>query len=120
MRGHRVGQHLLHEDEAAVFLGPRLFCLSDLHNPTINLHFATLQLNGDDSGGITVADPNQLAADGVDPTGEKVRLTFTPLSATGGNPNGIGRSHPALASPFKTWLPVIDAVDLRQKGAAPM
>ena len=33
-------------------------------------------------------------------------LTMTPISATGGNPNGIGRSHPALASPFRVWIPV--------------
>ena len=105
VRGHRLGEHVLHADEAAVLLGPRVFSLSDLHNPTIQQHLVRLRLGVNGDHGIVVAGPDRLEAAGVSPDGIAQTLTMTPISATGGNPNGIGRSHPALASPFRVWLP---------------
>jgi DUF1680 family protein len=110
-RGHRLGEQLLDPDEAAVFLGPRLFCLSDLHNPTVDLHLARLRLPPEGAPAIAVVRPDRLEADGVAFGGEATTLVFTPLSATGGMPNGIGRSHPALAAPFRVWIPVEEASD---------
>ncbi|MGH2562214.1 MAG: hypothetical protein ACRDJH_24400 [Thermomicrobiales bacterium] len=86
-------------------LGPRVFCLSDLHNPMIQQHLVRLRLGPDGDNGIVVAGPDRLEATGISPDGNAQTLTMTPISATGGNPNGIGRSHPALASPFRVWIP---------------
>jgi hypothetical protein len=105
VRGQRLGMHVLHAEDVAVLLGPRIFCLSDLNNATVNQDFVRLRVKSEDGCGITVCSPDRLEAEGVTPNGEPVLLVFTPISATGGNPNGIGRSHPALASPFRVWIP---------------
>jgi hypothetical protein len=105
-RGHRIGEHLIHDDEAAVLFGPRVFCLTDLHNPTVPQHLVRLQTGGNGRGGITVEHPDRLIASGVGSDGSVQPVVFTPISATGGNPNGIGRSHPALAPPFRVWIPI--------------
>jgi hypothetical protein len=97
--------HVLRAEDVAVLLGPRIFCLSDLHNPTVNQDLVRLRVKSEEGCGITVCSPDRLEAEGVTPDGESVPLVFTPISATGGNPNGIGRSHPALASPFRVWIP---------------
>jgi DUF1680 family protein len=112
-QGHRIGEHVIHPEEAAVFLGARLFCLSDLHNPTVERQRVRLRLdpNGDD--GFDVVEPDRLAAPGRSNDGEHRRLVLTPISATGGNPNGIGRAHPALASPFQVWIPAEESDDGR-------
>ena len=105
-RGHRIGEHLIHADEAAVLHGPRLLCLSDLHNPTVPQHLVRLRTSRNGHGGIAIEHPDRLIASGVGPDGTVQPVVFTPISATGGNPNGIGRSHPALASPFRVWIPI--------------
>jgi DUF1680 family protein len=106
LRGRRLGEHVLRADEAAVMLGPRVFCLSDLHNPTIQQHLVRLRLGPEGDDGIVVASPDRLEATGISPDGDAQTLTMTPISVIGGNPNGIGRSHPALASPFRVWIPM--------------
>ena len=106
LRGHRLGEHVIHPDEAAVLHGPRVFCLSDLHNPTVPQHLVRLRAGSSGTGGIAVEGVDRLVASGVAPDRAAQPLVFTPIAATGGNPNGIGRSHPALASPFRTWIPV--------------
>ncbi len=108
IRGQRLGMHTLHAEDVAVLLGPRIFCLSDLHNPTVNQNLVRLQVKSEDSSGFKVCTPDRLEAEGVTPDGITVPLVFTPISAIGGNPNGIGRSHPALASPFRVWIPAED------------
>jgi hypothetical protein len=106
VRGHRIGRHVVHADEAAVCRGPRLFCLSDALNPTVNVHLVRLRLPAEPDAGFAVAGADRLEAEGTTPDGETVPLVLSPLAATGGMPNGIGRSHPVLAPPFKTWLPM--------------
>jgi DUF1680 family protein len=106
LRGHRLGEHVIRADEAAVMLGPQVFCLSDLHNPTIQQHLVRLRLGPEGDEGIVVAGPDRLEATGISPNGHAQTLTMTPISVIGGNPNGIGRSHPALASPFRVWIPM--------------
>jgi DUF1680 family protein len=116
VRGHGFGEQVVHPDEVAVFLGPRLFCLSDLHNPNLDSPFLRLRSPPDTAGAVSVATHDRLMVDGVTPGGERVRAIMTPLSATGGMPNGIGRAHPALAAPFRVWLPVEAADDGRRRG----
>jgi DUF1680 family protein len=106
VRGHRLGEHVLHADEAAVLLGPKVFCLSDLHNPAVEQHLVRLRLGDNSDHEIAVAGPDRLKATGIAPDGTVQMLTMTPITNTSGNPNGIGRSHPALASPFRVWFPV--------------
>jgi DUF1680 family protein len=109
VHGQRLGMHILRAGDVAVLLGPRIFCLSDLHNATVNQDLVRLRVKQVDGCGITICSPDRLEAEGVTPGGETVPLVFTPISATGGNPNGIGRSHPALASPFRVWIPAEDS-----------
>ena len=111
LRGHRLGEHVLHANEAAVLLGPRVFCVSDLHNPEVDQLFMRLRLGSDGDHGIVVAGPDRLEAAGSAPDGEGQPLTMTPITATGGNPNGIGRGHPALAAPFRVWIPFEECGD---------
>jgi DUF1680 family protein len=106
LRGHRLGERLIRADEAAVLLGPRVFCLSDLHNPTVLQHLVRLSAGPKGDGGISVKSADRLVASGTTADGATGPLTLTPISATGGNPNGIGRSHPALAAPFRVWIPI--------------
>jgi DUF1680 family protein len=113
VRGQRLGGHILRTEDVAVLLGPRLFCLSDLHNPTFNQDLVRLRVKSEDGFGIIICSPHRLEAEGVTPDGEMVPMVFTPITATGGNPNGIGRSHPALASPFRTWIPAEGSVSSR-------
>ena len=110
--GHRLGEHVLHADEAAVFLGPRVFCLSDLHNPAVEQHFVRLNL-------VLTAITESRLPGRIDSkrvvthlSGEVQPLTMTPITETGGNPNGIGRSHSGLASPFRVWFPVKEPGDV--------
>jgi DUF1680 family protein len=109
IRGRRLGMYIVGPEDVAVMLGPRVVCLSDLHNSSVNQDLVRLRVQQGEGRGITVCNPDRLEAHGVTPNGDTVPLAFTPISATGGNPNGIGRSHPALASPFRTWIPAEDA-----------
>jgi DUF1680 family protein len=118
VRGRRLGTHILQVEDVAVLLGPRIFCLSDLHNATVNQDLVRLQLKHEDGCGISICSPDRLEAKGVTPDGESVPLVFTPITATGGNPNGVGRSHPALASPFRVWIPAEDSDS--DRGGTPM
>jgi DUF1680 family protein len=104
-RGRCLGRHVVQPDAAAVWLGPRLFCLSDRHNPTADLNLVRLPPGGEIAAAFEVTAPDRLECDGTS-GGEPRRLVFTPLSETGGLPNGRGRAHPALASPFRVWIPV--------------
>jgi DUF1680 family protein len=110
-REHRIGEYLVDADEAAVLHGPRLFCLSDQHNPTVPLHMIRLRSDRNGRGAISVENPDRLIASGIGPEGTVLPVVFTPVSATGGNPNGIGRAHPALASPFRVWIPIEEGGD---------
>jgi DUF1680 family protein len=118
VRGQGEGQHVVHPDDVAVFLGPRLYCLSDRHNPTVGLGVIRLPRQDDLAARVAVLHPDRLEVDGVNPAGATVRLTYSPLSATGGMPNGIGRSHPALAPPFRVWIPLQGTTD--GQGGVPM
>jgi len=106
VRGYRIGEYLVDAEKAAVMHGPRLFCLSDQHNPTVPQHLVRLRAGRNGRGAISIENPDRLTASGTGPNGTMLPVVFTPISATGGNPNGIGRSHPALASPFRVWVPI--------------
>jgi DUF1680 family protein len=102
--GHRQGRQILRTDEAAVLFGPRVFALSDLHNPTIDIHTVRISADGRGDAALEICNANCLRASGVTIDGVQTEMIFSPISETGGNPNGIGRSHPALAAPFRTWI----------------
>jgi len=104
--GHRQGRQVLRQNEAAVRYGPHVYALSDLHNPNIDIHTARICIDEQGSATFDVIDGNRLRTIGVTLDGTETELIYSPIAETGGNPNGIGRSHPALASPFRVWIPI--------------
>ena len=69
VRGHRLGEHVLHPDEAAVLFGPRVFCLSDLHNPAVQQHLVRLRRRIGGRSRDRRRGPDRLEATGVAPDG---------------------------------------------------
>ncbi len=106
IQGQTLGQHILTADEAAVFLGPQLFCLNDKFNPNARLHLARLKLPAHPPDGFTVQDHNRLEAEGVTPENSHERLVFTPLAEVGGIPSGSGRIHTVRSPYYKVWFPI--------------
>jgi DUF1680 family protein len=106
VQGETLGQHVLVPEEAAVFYGPRLFCLNDKLNPAVRLHLARLKLPAKPPDGFTVKGPDHLEAEGITPEDAHERLVFSPLAETGGIPSGSGRIHTVRAPYFKVWIPI--------------
>jgi DUF1680 family protein len=104
--GHRIGRQLMHVDEAALLYGPLVLAISDLHNPEVDIHTARLLVDSNGEPRFSNCTTNRLEAAGVTLEGAPVRLVFSPITETGGHPNGVGRSHPALAAPFRVWIQV--------------
>jgi DUF1680 family protein len=112
--GHTIGRQLIHGDEAAVLYGPRVYALSDLHNPTVDIHTVRILVDAEGQPNLSNSSSDLIEADGISIDGTPGKLVFSPISETGGNPNGIGRSHPALAAPFRVWIRVEEAADARR------
>jgi DUF1680 family protein len=111
-RGNRLGQHVLHPDEVAVFYGPDLYCLSERWNPAVRLHLVHVALTETSASDAFFAPASKrLEADGITAEGDQVRLVFSPLSEVGGVANGQGRSHPVSTAPFRVWVPAVAPVD---------
>ncbi len=111
--GHMVGRQLMHENEAAVLYGPQVYALSDLHNPAVDIHTVRILVDADGRARLSNGKANLIEAEGRTIDGDAATLVFSPIAETGGNPNGIGRSHPALASPFRTWIRIEEASNAR-------
>ncbi len=108
VRGHVLGRHTIDDRAAAIFYGPRLFCLTERLNPEHRLDFLRLALPGSEpERAVRVAAPDRLEVPGCGPDGQPLTLSLWPLAATRGWPNGIGRTHPTKAANFKTWIPVV-------------
>jgi hypothetical protein len=112
--GHTIGRQLIHDDEAAILYGPRVYALSDLHNPSVDIHTVRILVDADGRPNLSNGASDFIEADGISIDGTPGKLVFSPISETGGNPNGIGRSHPALAAPFRVWIRVEEAADARR------
>lgn len=108
VRGQRLGRHVLHADEAAVYYGPRLFCVSDALNPTVLLHLVRVRLPANGAPAIRRLSPDRLEADGLTPDGGGVPLILSPLAGVGGVPSGAGRIHTVRSPYYKTWIPFVD------------
>jgi DUF1680 family protein len=109
-RGMHLGQHVLDRGQVAVVYGPHVYCVSDRHNPAVRLHLARARWWGRRQPRDLVAlDSKRLAAWVVNEAGERVQVVLTPLGEVGGAANGVGRSHPVSASPFRVWLPLVEA-----------
>jgi len=107
VRGQKLGRHVTDDGAAAIFYGPRLFSLTERLNPEHRLDFLRLALpDSEPERAVRVTAPDRLEAPGRGPDGQPVTLALWPLGATGGSPNGIGRTHPTKAPYFKTWIPV--------------
>jgi len=107
VRGQTLGRHVTDDGAAAIFYGPRLFSLTERLNPEHRLDFLRLALpDSEPERAVRVTAPDRLEAPGRGPDGQPVTLALWPLGATGGSPNGIGRTHPTKAPYFKTWIPV--------------
>ncbi len=105
-RGPVLGQHLLSQDEVAVFFGPWLFCLNDADNPSVRLHLVRLGGEGSLPDAFKVIAPDRLEAAGATPDRPVERLVLSPLSAIGGTPSGAGRIHTVRSPYYKVWIPV--------------
>jgi DUF1680 family protein len=105
-RGQSLGKHILSPDDAALFYGPRLFCLNDSINPAVRLHLARLKLSVGVPVGLTIRTPDRIEAAGVSPDRVDERLIFSPLAEIGGTPSGSGRIHTVRSPYFKVWIPV--------------
>lgn len=107
VRGHTLGRHVTDDAAAAFFCGPRLFCLTERLNPGHRLDFLRVALPDDEpERDVRIAAPDRLEVPGTGPDGQSVTLGLWPLSATGGSPNGTGRTHPTKAPAFKAWIPL--------------
>jgi len=107
VRGQTLGRHVTDDRAAAIFCGPRLFCLTERLNPEHRLDFLRLALpDAEPERAVRLVAPDRLEAPGLGPDGEPVTLLLWPLAATGGSPNGIGRTHPTKANYFKAWIPI--------------
>ena len=105
--GQTLGRHILNANEAAIFYGPHLYCVSDRWNPTVRLHLVRVRWSAETAANDFVAiSSNRLEASALNADGNLVRLVLSPLNEVGGVANGVGRSHPVSVSPFRVWLPV--------------
>jgi DUF1680 family protein len=104
--GPVLGQHLLSQEEAAVFYGPWLFCINDAHNPSVRLHLVRLNWNENRSEAFKVLALDRLEAAGTTPDRPVERLVLSPLAAVGGTPSGSGRIHTVRSPYYKVWIPV--------------
>jgi DUF1680 family protein len=106
LRGQSLGGHILSPDDAALFYGPRLFCLNDSLNPAVRLHLVRLKLLNNVPDGLTIQTPDRIEAVGVTPDRANERLVFSPLGEIGGTPSGSGRIHTVRSPYYKVWIPV--------------
>jgi DUF1680 family protein len=105
-RGQFLGRHILSPDEAALFYGPRLFCLNDSLNPAVRLHLTRLKLSKDMPVGLIIRTHDRIETVGISPDRPDERLIFSPLAEIGGTPSGSGRIHTVRSPYFKVWIPV--------------
>jgi DUF1680 family protein len=105
-RGQTLGRHILAADEAAIFYGPRLFCLNDSLNPAARLHLVKLKLPASPAEGVSVLTPTRLEVVGTSPDRPVERLVFSPLAEIGGTASGSGRIHTMRSPYYKVWIPV--------------
>ena len=112
-RGHTIGRQVIYSDEAALIVGPRVFTLSDSSNPAIDINTVRIHADGDGDPISQELATDRIVVSGENADGTPVSLVLTPLTAIGGTPNGIGRSHPTLTPPFRTWITLQEVADGR-------
>jgi DUF1680 family protein len=99
---HTLGKHVLYPNEAAIFYGPRLFCLTDDLNLGVPVHLVRLN----PGAAFKLETSERLQAQGILPDGSQVPLVYSPLDSIGGTPSGMGRIHTVRAPYFKVWIPL--------------
>jgi DUF1680 family protein len=106
IHGYTIGRQVIYPGEAALLVGPRVFTLSDSSNPAIDINTARIHADADGNPICEEVARDRVVVSGENADGTPTSLVLTPLTATGGNPNGIGRSHPILVPAFRTWITV--------------
>jgi DUF1680 family protein len=102
IEGNRIGEHILYPAQAAIFLGPRLFCFTDQANTETLPPLVRIR----PGHGFKVHNLDRLEGRGVNMQGDPIPLILTPLADVGGSPLGIGRMHPVRTHYYKVWMPL--------------
>jgi DUF1680 family protein len=106
IKGQTIGKHVISPLQTAVRYGPRLYCLNDMHNPSVRVHLARLKFDGKESQPVKVLTPTRLILKGSTPDIMDEDLVLSPLSEVGGVPSGAGRIHTVRSMYYKVWLPI--------------